>query len=256
MRKYYIYILIAILIILTGCTNFEQNNRAGDGDFLGLKKNNTEVPEVIDQDHDNARNLNDPTDSIKTRESDEDPERDSAGELENRDENFKEEKNLEDEADVSATALTPYFDEDFQEKWNAIADEQNFDLYIRSFQMESNNRKTYYRADFKENWQLRVFTQDDRRDDNQTTAKINSMQFQGSAKGSKVLFTLFTGWSQVILISQPDFTMYDVDMIFNELGIEGNTKLTGKDQETVRYEGIEFRLFKKGNNFIFEAKYP
>ncbi|UCZ51445.1 hypothetical protein LGQ02_11200 [Bacillus shivajii] len=142
---------------------------------------------------------------------------------------------------------SPFKIDDFIGRWNAISDEQMSELYISTFERNDNKDQLIYISTFSNAYMLSVTTTSDR--------YIEKVSFQGNAVSENERYSLLTGWSQVILMINTDFEYYDVNQIFDKLGIDPNGFIPDGEQ-LIEYSGLQYRLSHDGNNYLFEVIYP
>ncbi len=137
--------------------------------------------------------------------------------------------------------------EEFIERWNALSDEHYSGLYISSFDAKKGeDNRTIYRHPFKNGFVLSVMIGGEKR--------IEEVRLEGSVKTEDQRFALLTAWSQLVLMTNPAFELYDVNQVFHEIGIGPNATIPNKNK-TTNYQGIEFSLTQNNTVLLFNAKF-
>jgi hypothetical protein len=140
----------------------------------------------------------------------------------------------------------PLFMSDFQQRWNAISDEQTGDLYIHHFQQ--NVDSNHYLTTLKDKLNMEVSTVDNKRIDRIriiSTSKTNSERLQ-----------LLTSWWQVLLITNPKSELNEIDTIFSEMGIGPNSNLEELHAVSFSFGGLQYKVTPSKQGILFEAIYP
>lgn len=147
----------------------------------------------------------------------------------------------------TTTEVVTYPFDEFKGRWNALSDELFSELYIIEFKKtehESGKSEFYYI--FQKGYELFVITG--------LEQAIEQIKFVGKPTTEEQRYEMLTGWSQVILLSNLNFDYYDVNLIFEHLGIKPNATIDSSDQN-INYKGVEFGIIHGDGSYIFEANY-
>lgn len=153
----------------------------------------------------------------------------------------QESKSIEQEEKPNAPML-PF--QDFRERWNAITDEQMSNLYIRNLEEQSNNDETFYRAQLNDYIEMRIHVYE---------KSIIKLEMISKEKSQAVIFTMLSGWSQIVTIVHQNREIPDVDAFFNKIGVGPNGNLTNINTGAFTYFDIVFEIIRTDQGFIFRA---
>mgnify|MGYP001356727986 CR=1 FL=1 len=149
----------------------------------------------------------------------------------------------EDQTDQGEDRL--HFDE-FKERWNSLSEEHGTDLMIRRFEKTPINQGVMYIANLQNGLVLRVYVY------NQI---IQGLEVNERSETMTERFQLLTAMRQIYLILNPGTEPSDADYLFQEFGIGPNANFETVQQRTIEYNGIEYTLTPKGEEYQFEASY-
>jgi hypothetical protein len=158
------------------------------------------------------------------------------------------EKTNQQELDLGTPAqeVFPLFITDFQARWNAISDEQTGDLYIHDFQQTPNSSQ--YRATLKDKLTMEVSTKE-----NKQISRINIIS---TSKTKGELLQMLTSWWQVLLITNPQSELHEIDTIFSEMGIGPNSNFEDLQAVSFSFGGLQYKVTPSTDGILFEAIYP
>ena len=145
-----------------------------------------------------------------------------------------------------ANTLTPLPFQDFKERWNAVADEQQSNLRIQRLEKVSNETGTYYTSPIPGNMELRVY---------QTGDAIRQLELISHGKSRTDIINMLQGWSQMVTILYPNVPMPDIDGLFNLIGVGPNADLSTIKRKSFVYSGINYEVVPTDDGFIFRAAY-
>jgi hypothetical protein len=74
-------------------------------------------------------------------------------------------------------------------------------------------------------------------------------------KSSRVVQSMLTGWTQIINILHPNIEIYDVDTLFNKIGVGPNADLTNVKATSFIYFELLYEVLPTENGYIFRASY-
>lgn len=153
----------------------------------------------------------------------------------------QESKSIEQEEQPNAPML-PF--QDFRERWNAITDEQMSNLYIRNLEEHSNNDETIYRAQLNDYIEMRIHIYE---------KSIIKLEMISKEKSQAAIFTMLSGWSQIVTIIHQNREIPDVDAFFNKIGVGPNGNLTNINTGAFTYFDIVYEVIQTDQGFIFRA---
>ncbi|WP_188208241.1 hypothetical protein [Alkalibacillus aidingensis] len=250
--------ITACFILMTACTANEtgQQNDMVDHPYMRLSTDqNQEGPE--NQEPNQLNDLND--DEGITPDYDEEDLQDDIGlEPDNDQDQVPEEETIETdeneehridddprtEIDFANLQALPF--EDFDERWNAVSDEQFSELYIHNYEDVSERSETIYRAQLTPYLFLDLFVYDN---------YIYQLQMVGQPSSEAQRFGMLTGWSQIVYILHPEFEVYDVDPIFHEIGVGPNADLSNVSNSTFHLFDLRYDIEVEDGTYIFTATY-
>ncbi|WP_243297347.1 hypothetical protein [Bacillus litorisediminis] len=135
---------------------------------------------------------------------------------------------------------------DFKERWNSLSEEQGTALEIRRFEKTPIDQGVMYISDFQNGLVLRVYVYDD---------TIRGLQVNERAETMTERFQLLTAMSQIYLILNPGTEPHHADYLFNEFGIGPNANFENVQQRTIEYNGIQYTITPKDEEYQFDAFY-
>ncbi|WP_071394559.1 hypothetical protein [Bacillus tuaregi] len=135
--------------------------------------------------------------------------------------------------------------QDFKEKWNAISDDQLSELYIKQLNEKVEKDKTIYSATLNKDHQLNIQVQE---------GNIHQIAFVTSnPSSSSAVYSMLSGWGQIILLLHPEVQMFDVDDFFYQIGVRPNADLQNVKNTTMTYENIKYTITRTDRGFNFTA---
>jgi hypothetical protein len=137
--------------------------------------------------------------------------------------------------------------ENFSERWNAFAEETGSGLKISNFKEITSETESFFQSSLHNQLELRVFVE------NETVQKI---QLVGHGKTKADMLLMLTGWNQIYSMMNTDYETYEVDLLFNDLGVGPNADLESVQQKTMTYRNITYTVTPINSGFLFEASYP
>jgi hypothetical protein len=137
--------------------------------------------------------------------------------------------------------------QDFKDRWNAVTDEQMSNLYIRNFdEVASNEGIITYSSNLTNKLELRVFVAQN---------YIQQLEMINREKSDLSIESMLTGWSQMINILHPDIEIYDVDTLFNKIGVGPNGDLSELKPISISYSDLHYEVVPTENGYSFRASY-
>jgi hypothetical protein len=134
---------------------------------------------------------------------------------------------------------------DFKARWNAISDEQTGEVYIQEFQKLNDS----YRTTLKSNLFMEIDTLDNQ--------QIERIKITGTGKTNSEYLKMITSWWQLIIITNPQSELHEIDSIFSEMGIGPNSNFEDLQEEiTLSFGGLLYKVLPSQGNITFEAIYP
>ncbi len=158
----------------------------------------------------------------------------------------QEAQNPEEQATQSAGVSTQLPFQDFKARWNAVTDEQLSNLYIKNLEEISAGEGKLYRAILTNHLELRVAVSD---------TYIQQLELISKDKSKSTITAMLTGWSQMINLLHPNIEIYDVDELFNKIGVAPNSNLTNVKQSSFTYSDIHYEVLPTENGYTFRAGY-
>jgi hypothetical protein len=140
----------------------------------------------------------------------------------------------------------PLFMTDFQQRWNAISEEQTGDLFIHHFQQLADAK--HYQATLKDKITMEVSTVDNQR--------IDRISIISTSRTNNERLQLLTSWWQVLLITNPNSELNEIDTIFSEMGIGPNSNLVDLQAVSFSFGGLQYKVTPSQQGILFEAIYP
>lgn len=135
--------------------------------------------------------------------------------------------------------------QDFKERWNAISDDQMSDLYIQQFDAFNEQQETIYKSPLNNDHSISVYVQN-----GDIRKMIMSTE---NATSTSIVYSMLSGWSQMIHMLHPDIEIYDVDDFFNQIGVGPNADLKNVKNSTITYENIKYIITKTDTGYHFTA---
>ncbi|WP_138420601.1 hypothetical protein [Aquibacillus sediminis] len=171
-----------------------------------------------------------------TEDQDAEPQQDT--ETQDETESQSDQQGGEETTDKITTKL-PF--DDFQQRWNAVSDEQLSNLYIRGWDKTDKESEEIYRTKFRENLELNVHVQQG------FIQSIGMVNHDGRDKDS--VFSMLTGWTQIINILHPEMEIYDIDSILSDIGVGPNGDLRHVKTSTFTYEDVDYHVTKDKDSY-------
>lgn len=140
----------------------------------------------------------------------------------------------------------PLFMTDFQQRWNAISDEQTGDLYIHHFQRLTD--AGHFQASLKDTINIEIQSQDNK--------QINRISIISTSKTKGEILQMLTSWWQVLLITNPQSELHEIDTIFSEIGIGPNSNFEDLQAVSFSFGGLQYKVTPSQAEILFEAIYP
>jgi hypothetical protein len=216
--------LFILLILLSSCSSFEEHpNKANPYLYLSAEEKQEHVSDTNTQDDQDHVEINaqQQTDQDNLAHSQEvQPGQISTHEI--------------------TTSKLPF--QDFPVRWNAVTEEQMSNLYIQSL----SNEGEYYSTPLTNNIELRVFVEEDH---------VRQLEIITNGQTKSTILSMLTGWNQIITILHPGIEMYEVDAIFNQLGVGPNANLTALNGSIFSYHGLKYEVLPIENGYVFKAWY-
>ncbi|HLO12099.1 MAG TPA: hypothetical protein VK190_07700 [Pseudoneobacillus sp.] len=138
----------------------------------------------------------------------------------------------------------PLFITDFQQRWNAVSNEQTGDVYIQQFQRLNDS----YRTSLKTNLIMEIDTRDNK--------QIDRIKIIGTGKTNAEHLKMLTSWWQVLIITNPQSELHEIDTIFSEIGIGPNSNFEDLQAATISFGGLQYKVIPSHESISFEAIYP
>jgi hypothetical protein len=145
-----------------------------------------------------------------------------------------------------ANTLTPLPFQDFKERWNAVADEQQSNLRIQKLEKVTTENGSYYTSAIPGNMELRVYPTGD---------VIQQLEIISHGKTRTDVINMLQGWSQMVTILYPNVPMPDVDGLFNLIGVGPNADLSTIKKKSFVFSGINYEVIPTDDGFVFRAAY-
>lgn len=136
------------------------------------------------------------------------------------------------------------FDE-FMQRWNAISDEYTYENYIESYKVEKNENEQYALATIDHEATINVKARKDYIDIIQiTTPKYTTEEKK---------YSMLSSWMQVVMLTNPQIEMSEIDRLFSELKIGPNATIETDHSKSITYGQVEYRLKISQENYQFTA---
>jgi hypothetical protein len=132
---------------------------------------------------------------------------------------------------------------EFEDRWNAVADEQASNLYISSFEKLDEN---IFRTSIQDSLELRVFVVED---------MVEGIMIRTRFDSSREILDMLTGWSQMVYVLESEVDPHQIDELFHELGVGPNLDINGLKRKSVNRNGIIYTVNPNEAGFELEAKY-
>lgn len=153
------------------------------------------------------------------------------------------EPKMEQNENITEAKHLPF--QDFKEKWNAISDDQMSDLYIQQFDELNEQNETIYSSPLNKRHSISIYVQ------NGAIRKI--IMSTDNATSTSTIYSMLSGWSQIIHMVHPDIEIYDVDDFFNQIGVGPNADLKNVKNSTIIYENIKYIITRTDTGYQFTA---
>lgn len=144
---------------------------------------------------------------------------------------------------VTSTQL-PF--QDFKERWNAITDEQMSNVYIRNLEEVNTNEGNYYLSNLNNSLQLRIIVEQD---------FVQQLELINNDKSKSGIGIMLTTWSQMINILHSNIEIYDVDTLFNKIGVGPNGDLSALKPISFTNYGLHYDVVPTEKGYTFRAGY-
>lgn len=241
MSKNYFIILVLTILIVTACNQNQKNLQEVQYEKLG----NTRTPNTNIEHMTNDTNQETNTES-NTENSTDTPFQDNP---EQPDVDVADEEDVErPEIDLGSPEQEafPLFITDFQQRWNAISEEQTGDLYIHHFQQLAD--AGHYQAALKDKLTMEISTLDNK--------QIDRISIISTSKTNGERLQLLTSWWQVLLITNPNSELNEIDTIFSKMGIGPNSNFEDLQAVSFSFGGLHYKVTPSQQGILFEAIYP
>ena len=137
--------------------------------------------------------------------------------------------------------------QDFKERWNAISDDQASKLYIRQFDVISEQNETIYSTPLNVDHQLRITVKN---------GNINQLEMlTPNTPSSSTVFSMLGGWSQIMNILHPEIQLYHIDDFFNQIGVGPNADIKNVKNTTITYDRITYTITLTNPGYRFTAAF-
>lgn len=244
-KCYQVTILILFICLFSACSSRPEQNSSGQSSpYIKLSTPSKENPnpvmpdEQVDEHHGSSPN------QVQNQDAPEQklPE-DYAAEDRLQTQEIQETEDPKSGAETVSTEL-PF--QDFKARWNAVTDEQMSNLYIKDLEEVSSNGETFYRSNLSNQLELRVFVHQDH---------IQQLELISKDNTKVTVAAMLTGWSQIITLLHPNIEIYDVDELFNKMGVEPNGNLTKVKQTSFTYNDLHYEVTPTENGYSFIGRY-
>jgi hypothetical protein len=241
MSKNYLIIFLLTILLTTACNQNQQDFQEVQYEKLGNTSNPNTYFENMTNDTDQVPNT-----EPNTEKPNDTPIQNNPSQTDN---NVTDNENIEQpNIDLGSPTQVafPLYMTDFQQRWNAISDEQTGDLYIHHFQRLGD--AGHFQASLKDKLNLKVQSQDNK--------QINKISIISTSKTKGEILQMLTSWWQVLLITNPQSEVHEIDTIFSEIGIGPNSNF--EDLQTVNFSfgGLLYKVTPSQTDILFEAIYP
>lgn len=149
--------------------------------------------------------------------------------------------NVENQNTAEVTKLPIH---DFKERWNAVAEEQMSNLYIKSLDEYPNEKEMIYRSNLSKDIKLEIKANGE---------YIQQIEMICENKSPSTVYTMLSGWSQMINILHPTIEIYDVDTFFHKIGVGPNADLSNLKSTTISYFDIEYEVLQTDKGYNLTA---
>jgi hypothetical protein len=149
----------------------------------------------------------------------------------------------EDQSNQATTVSTKLPFQDFKARWNAVSDEQMSNLYIRNLEKISS---TEYRALLTNQLELNIVVAND---------FIQQLVLISNDPSKVTINSMLAGWSQIINLLHPDIEIYDVDELFNKIGVGPNSDVSNVKQTSFTYYELHYEVIPTEKGYTFKAGY-
>lgn len=136
--------------------------------------------------------------------------------------------------------------DDFKERWNALTEEQLSTLYINKLEQVSTNDGSIYRAPFNEKLELLIFV---------LNGKVRQLEMISLGRSSDDIFTMLSGWSQMVNILHPNQEGQDVDSLFHSIGVGPNGDLTNVKAKSFKYFDMNYEVVPTDKGYTLRISY-
>jgi hypothetical protein len=140
----------------------------------------------------------------------------------------------------------PLYITDFQARWNAISEEQTGDLYIQ--QLEKSAAAGHYLTSLKEKLHMEIQTAENN--------QISTITIRNTGTTNLDLIKMLTSWWQVLIITNPQLELHEIDAIFAEIGIRPNTNFEELKETIFTFGGLNYKVVPTKGHMVFEVHYP
>jgi hypothetical protein len=236
------YIILALTILLVTACNQNQKDLQ-EVQYRNLRNTSNTNTNFENMTYDTNQ---DPITEPYTENTNETPIQNDS--LQTDDDVSDQEKISQAEIDLNSPAQEPFplFMTDFQQRWNAISDEQTGDLYIHHFRQVTNAR--HFQSSLTEQLTIEVLTQDNK--------QINKISIISTSKTKGEILQMLTSWWQVLLITNPQSEVHEIDTIFSEIGIGPNSNFEDLQTVSFTFGGLQYKVTPSQTGILFEAIYP
>ncbi len=136
--------------------------------------------------------------------------------------------------------------EDFKERWNAVAEEQMSPLIIKSLEKISNDTELLYRAPLSQQLELIILV---------SNGTVKQLAINSFGKSQNDIYSMLTGWTQMVNILHPNIHLHDVDALFNTIGVGPNGDLTNVKTKSFTYLDVNYDILPTEKGYTFKASY-
>jgi hypothetical protein len=136
--------------------------------------------------------------------------------------------------------------QDFKARWNAISDEQMSNLHIKDLEESKHDQGTLYISHLSKQIELHIHVYGN---------YVQQLEINSKGKSTSNINEMLAAWNQVINILHPTIEVYDVDTLFNKIGVGPNADVSKIKKASFVYSHLHYNVSPRENGYTFRASY-
>lgn len=138
--------------------------------------------------------------------------------------------------------------QEFKDRWNAISDEMTYENYIHHYEMKNENNESFAIATIDYDSTIKISHK------NQFVSMIQITTQKSSDENKK--YSMLSSWMQLLLLTNPQIQMSDIDEIFSNLQIGANASIESLTTQSFTFGQVQYNVKVLDYAYVFEAVMP